>query len=137
MCLPIVDQLLHLGGDFILIQRRELPVETNHRNQRPTILLEQYRINPRPAPGSLGEGLQRQHPQGRKICAAVAESGVMGRCPLPLPDVELLIQRWRVLSFATAEQRQRRKQNDRASEKNHEKRLSLKSRKGLLCPLTV
>ncbi|MNM82472.1 hypothetical protein D3C81_945040 [compost metagenome] len=35
--LPIGEHLQNLRGDLILIQRLELAVETNHRNQRTTI----------------------------------------------------------------------------------------------------
>ncbi|MNG08820.1 hypothetical protein D3C84_922050 [compost metagenome] len=117
--LPIVEHSLDLRGNFVLIQRLELTIKTNHRYHRPAITFEQRRINARPAPASLRERLQGQHPQGRKVRAAVLEGRFMGRGPLSLPDVELLIQ-WRsVLSFATVEQSNRRQQHNQSSQKNH------------------
>lgn len=102
--LPIGEHLLDLCNDIILIQRLELAIQTNHRNQWPIILLEQPRINPRPSPAFLRECLQRQHPQGREIRTAIAQCGLMGRGPLALPDVELLIEWWGISLLTATEQ---------------------------------
>ncbi|MCY1440843.1 hypothetical protein D9M71_571320 [compost metagenome] len=119
LSLPIADHLADLRRDFFLIQRLELPIQANHRNHRPAVVLEQLRIHSGSAPARLGKGLQGQHPQRRKVCTAVPEGGVVGRRPLPLPDVELLIQRRCVRSFATGGQRQRYQQDNGANEKTH------------------
>ncbi len=128
---------MDVRGDLVLIQPLELAIQTNHRNQRPAITLEQHRIDPRPAPAGLWERLQGQHAQGREIGAAVAQRGVMGRRPLALPDVELLIE-WRCArSLATVEQH-RCQQNDQACEKNHEKNLIPEiQKKGLSRPFVA
>ncbi|MCY1559204.1 hypothetical protein D9M68_962170 [compost metagenome] len=55
--LPIRDQLLDLQRDLVLIQRLELAIKANHRNQRPAITPEQHRIDPRPTPARLRECL--------------------------------------------------------------------------------
>ncbi|MCY1451955.1 hypothetical protein D9M71_688470 [compost metagenome] len=119
LSLPVADHLPDLRCDLILIQRLELPIQANHRNHRPAIALEQCRVNPGPTPARVGKGLQGQHPQRRKVGAAIPEGSVVGRRPLPLPDVKLLIQRRCILSFATGGERQRHQQDHRASEKNH------------------
>ncbi|MNR34834.1 hypothetical protein D3C85_1526380 [compost metagenome] len=91
LSLPIDDHLLNLHRDLILIQRLELTIKANHRDQRTTITLEQQRIDSRPTPAGLGESLQCQHTQGGKVRAAVCQGRFMGWRPLSLPDVELLI----------------------------------------------
>jgi hypothetical protein len=76
--LPLAEHLLDVRRDVVLIQRLELAVEANHRNQRSAIALEQRRIDSRPAPARLRKRLQGQHPQGRKVRATVLQGGVMG-----------------------------------------------------------
>ncbi|MCY1187977.1 hypothetical protein D9M73_290240 [compost metagenome] len=61
--LPVTDDLADLRGDLFLIECLELPIQAHHRNHRPAIVPEQYRINAGAAPAGLGEGLQGQHPQ--------------------------------------------------------------------------
>ncbi|MNF96811.1 hypothetical protein D3C84_796130 [compost metagenome] len=108
--LPIAEHLQDLRRDLVLIQRLELAIETNHRNQRPAIPFEQHRVDSRPVPTRLGKRLQGQHPQGRKIRTAVFECGFVGRRPLSLPYIKLLIERRCVLLFATAKQSQHHQQ---------------------------
>jgi hypothetical protein len=55
-------------------------------------VLEQRRIDLRPMPAVIGECLQGQHAQCREALAAFAQGGVMGRRPLTLPDIKLLIE---------------------------------------------
>jgi hypothetical protein len=117
--LPIADHLLNLCRHLILIQRLELTIEANHRNQWPPVSLEQCRINSCTTPASLGKACSASTVKW-KVCAAVPQCDVVVGCPLSLPDVELLIE-WRsVLPFATTEQGERRQQEDPASQKNHE-----------------
>jgi hypothetical protein len=40
----------------------------------------------------------------------------MGRRPLSLPDVKLLIERWGVLPFATIEQQKRRQRHEQSGD---------------------
>ncbi|MNG28381.1 hypothetical protein D3C84_1136320 [compost metagenome] len=83
----------------------ELTIEPDDRDQRTAIILQQRWIDLRPAPTGLRVCLQSQHPQGGKVRARLSQGIFMGRRPLTLPDVELLIEGRCVLLLATAEQR--------------------------------
>ncbi|MNI32795.1 hypothetical protein D3C73_867170 [compost metagenome] len=120
LALPITEHLLNPCSSFFLIQRRKLAIQTHHRDQRSAISLEQRRVNARPTPSGAGKSLQGENPESREIGAAVIERGLVGRRPLPLPDINLLIERRTVLPLAAIEQHQRCQQHRQSSNKNHE-----------------
>ncbi|MNG12960.1 hypothetical protein D3C84_966070 [compost metagenome] len=60
--LPVAEHQLDLRRDLVLVQRLELTIQTNHRNQRPTVSFQKPGIDPRPTPAGLRKSLQGQHP---------------------------------------------------------------------------
>ena len=117
--LPIAQQLLDLRDHIVLAEGFELAVQANHRNERSTVSLEQRRIDTRAIPAGAGKRLQRQHPQAGKVATALPQRAFMGRRPLALPDIELLIEDgWRGL--VTAAQKQRGQCQREPVDKSHE-----------------